>query len=230
MKNVIYLIVFVLLVFTCKNTNAETNSAKVTQNVNSNSNAQNNNLIREKNETAEDFADRIVDEIPELDNFNLELTNDVVETNNWISNASTIIAFYEKNVNEDDPNDVIGYVFLSADGENYRYSLIDNYFPEGRKANIDTVFFANADKDLNSELIVLCSWKQNLKETANGKIYETRIYDDFSFKRNLEKLVYLENVCEQFGTEFEGFQEGAEMKAKFKTSETIRERLKQLGY
>ncbi|MCF6350603.1 MAG: hypothetical protein L3J23_06170 [Flavobacteriaceae bacterium] len=120
-------------------------------------------------------------------------------------------------------------MYTSTNKQTYHKSIIDIYEPAGRNAKIESVFFDNVDKDNTRELIILCSWVQRLQKTAEGKLFETYIYD---LKQNEEdfELVYLNEISNHFGIEFEGVQDGVERKAKYKTAIDIKRELKSIGF
>lgn len=82
---------------------------------------------------------------------------------------------------------------------------------------------------MEKELIILCSWTQRLPEIAEGKLYETFIYD-FKQDNDVFKLNYLNKISNHFESEFEGIQDGIiESKAKYKTAIDIKNELKKLN-
>lgn len=173
---------------------------------------------RNDNETAINFINRTYGNL-------INLNHPIIETDYWIKDANVIFVFINKKLEDDLGTDVKGYIYVSKNKKTYHQLIIDSYGPEGRNAKVETIFFANADDDSNKELIVLCSWKQQLKEIAEGKLYQTYIYDNFDFNNKSKKLIYLEGISNHFGSEFEGINEGVQHKAKYKTAKDIKEEL-----
>jgi hypothetical protein len=73
-----------------------------------------------------------------------------------------MIAFYDTEFEQAGQGyrQVAGYIYLLESANRYQKILIDNFGPEGGDPKIESVFFANADKDETKELIVICSWPQ----------------------------------------------------------------------
>lgn len=183
-------------------------------------------FIRESNESAETFVLRVQKELKNREE-PIQFNHPVIETENWLEKINVIIAFFEKQ-EEEEPDIIEGHLFISKDQQNYQSVLIEEYGPEGNKAQIVSVFFANADKDYEKELVVLCSWEQSIKGMIEGELYRTYIYDNFDSNSIPEKLVYLEESSNYFSLEFDGIQEGETKKAKYKTAQSIKKKLKKI--
>ena len=113
---------------------------------------------------------------------------------------------------------------------NYTKILIDTITPDGGDPEIISVFFANADKDIEKELIVLCKYPQ-VHYDYGGDFYETFIYDTPTTK--VKRLKYFKELSEKFwGCECDWREENNRKpeKAKYKTAKSIKIRLKQMGY
>jgi hypothetical protein len=154
------------------------------------------------------------------------LDHEIISSNKWLNEKETIFVFENEKLGKDYGSNVNGFVYV-FDKLGSKKIVIDTYEPAGRKAHIESFFFYNVDKDIEKELIVLCSWEQRLKETAEGKLYQTFIYDDY---KDGDKLIFLEEISSYFGIEFEGIQEGEDIKAEFKTPSEIKSELKRMGY
>ena len=179
-----------------------------------------NNYERKKNELAFNFINRILK--------NPNLNHQIIETDKWIDGVNIIIVFINKELEDDLGVEVEGLLYISKDKKRYKKIIIDTFGPEGKNANIESVFFTNTDTDPNKELIVLCSWVQQLKEIAEGKLYQTFIYNNFDLEGKQDKLTYLEDISNHFGIEFDGIQDGENVNAKYKTSEDIDKELTKL--
>ncbi len=158
--------------------------------------------------------------------FNNFLNNEIVETNKWLTGVNTIFVFEtQKNVESLEEN-IEGFVYIFENNRTYKKVKIDTYEPEGRNANVEFFFFYNVDKDTEKELVVLCSWEQQLKAVAEGKLYQVFIYDNYVKGSN--ELVPLIEFNNLFGIEFEGVQEGRKVTAKFKSIKSIKKKLNQI--
>lgn len=187
------------------------------------------NFKRQVNESVEQFTLRCK---PSL---NEELCSDVIETDLWNSKNKMIIAFYsviesQKSREKDIEYFVSGYIFIPIGNEIYTRISIDQYVQEGGDAKIESVFFANADKDQKNEMIILCSWEQNHYSISSGKLYQAYFYDDIDFTKLPEHLILIENLKQEFKMEFDGVNADGEFTAKYKSEIEIKNRLKQLGY
>jgi len=161
-----------------------------------------------------------------------DLIDQMIETNEWSARKSTI-GFYERKYklpgDDMEYTDVLGYLYVPTNADAYQKVFIDTFENEGGTAEIIALFFANADKDAARELVVLIKWHAQHYQ-IDGDIYETRVYDDILKKETPHKLVYLKNISTKLSGGFEGYREGENLKAQFKTAAKIREQLKKLGY
>lgn len=181
-------------------------------------------------ESAEQFANRI------LTSKNSIITGKVIETK-W--NLETVI-FAFVSVEEIEKNGsaqhlettVDGYVFIPISENLYRKVLIDYFLEEGAVAEVESVFFSNADKDKQNELIVLCSWDQNRHAAPiSGKLYQVWVYDNVVQNNIPEKLKYLNDFEKIFTAEFDGTNDAGETtKAKYTYAAKIKQKLKELGF
>lgn len=148
-----------------------------------------------------------------------------------------IIAFFEQGHKlsmEEDPGQqtyhrVIGEVFFKNDGNDYTRFLIDTIKSEGGDPKIENVFFANADKGRNKELIVLVSWPQ-LHADVSGTLYGAFVFDDYKIEGK-KKLRYLENISRKLSGSCDcEYKDGKKTKAKLRNEADIRAELRRLGY
>ena len=187
-------------------------------------------LKRNIGESAEKFAERI------LTTKNSIITGKVIETK-WNSETAifAFVAVEEIQKNESEQYveiNVEGYVFIPISENLYRKVLIDSYGEEGAVAEIESVFFSNADKDNQKELIILCSWDQNRHaEPISGKLLQVWVYDNVVLNKIPEKLKSLNDLERLFAGEFDGTNDAGETsKAKYTNAAKIKQRLKQLGF
>jgi len=98
-------------------------------------------------------------------------------------------------------------------------TLIDKYYPEGNQAKI-RLSFLNHFKN-GKELVIVTSWKQRLKETAEGILFYVHVYHIGN--------KFLQKIDNLFKYEFEGTREGKTIKAKFIKKQNIETRLQKLA-
>jgi hypothetical protein len=179
---------------------------------------------RQVGETAEQFATRVKPD-------SSALTYKVVETK-W--NAfPVIVAFYDQTykIKNDDQSyhRIIGTVFLQIDTNGYGKTTFGTIDTEGGDPTIVTAFFANADTDMFTELIVIASWQQRHYE-VNGTLYGTFIFDYELTSARLEWTL-LNDISKKLNGGCEcSWSDGTSKKAKFKTKADIKAELLRLGY
>jgi hypothetical protein len=130
---------------------------------------------------------------------------------------------------DEEYEDVIGYVYRQTGNNTYERILIDTFENEGGTAVITAVFFANADKDTARELVILIRRGAHHHD-IDGQLYETRIYDNILPGQHPAKLSYLKNISQKVSGGFDGYQEGENVHSKYKTAREVRAGLKLLGY
>ena len=186
-------------------------------------------FTRLKDESTENFIERVK---PKK---NYEISGKIVETKKWNTNENLIFAFYlVKTINNSNKEAfeetfLEGYIFEQISENEYKRIFIDSYGQEGADAEIETIFFSNADKDKSKELIILCSWNQSRHYGISGSLYQVYVYDEIGVKsKELKKIDKFEKI---FGTEFNGTDDSGEKhKAKYMNAKQIKEKLKNLGY
>lgn len=180
-------------------------------------------------ETKEQIAERLKPE-------KSELIHTVIQQDIW-GNKDVIIAFYETryidSISGTEPYErqfVEGYLYLKKN-KDYTKVLISKFEDDNVDTNITSVFFANADKDSEKELIILSTVVHRLQYLYDGTEYTTSVFNDFKIDKIPKELVYLSKISKKLSGGFEGFLETeGEVKAKIKTAEDVRKKLKQLGY
>jgi hypothetical protein len=184
------------------------------------------------NESAETFIKRIY----KVE----ELSHPIIETKEWDTSKKVIICFIEFESNEG--GGVLGYLLTPTINQIYKQTLIDTFFQGGGASSrkIETVFFANADKDKPREIIVMTKAMAHSPRYADndlqGYFYESYIYDNYNLQEPPNSLTQFKKLSEEF-QEFEGIANDSKTsrflrkeKAKYKDSKAIRLKLKQLGY
>lgn len=163
--------------------------------------------------------------------------DNALETNLWDPAKKVIVAFYHVDRKENNGTEkwvepyVEGYVFVPIQNNIYKRVFIDSYGQEGADAEIEAVFFANANKDKAKEFFVICSWDQSSHATLAGKLYQAYVYDNINFNNPPAELTPLKQFDKIFGMEMEGHgDDNVPQHATYKTAASIRKKLKQLGY
>ena len=179
-------------------------------------------------ESAEQFVNRYMPRASKI-------AYKVLETK-WNS-KNVIIAFFDQSYKlpvQDDPGQqnyhrVIGEIFFKEVNNDYTRFIIDTIESEGGNPKIEKVFFANADKGPNKELIVLVSWPQ-VHADVTGTFYATYVFDDFGIEGK-KKLRYLKKISVKLsgGCDCE-YKDGKITKAKFKNEADVISELKRLGF
>ena len=154
------------------------------------------------------------------------------ETSEWSVDKS-IFAFYVLThrypKEEENYEDVLGYLYVPVAPNTYKRIFIDTFENEGGPADINAIFFANADKDTARELVVMIKWFAKHYQ-IEGYLYETRIYDNIPKGTYPDKLVFLKKTSAKVSGAFDGYREGEDVISKFKTAKEVRAGLKKLGY
>lgn len=183
------------------------------------------NIKRLENETLQNFAERMKP-IP-----NSEISGEILEVKSWNQHKNVIFVFYLLTYDHKELVETFldGYIFVPIGNNAYRKIFIDRYSQEGADAEVLSVFFANADKDGNKELGIICSWNQSGHHGISGSLYQTYFYDEISGKqKSLKPITTFEK---NFPIEFDGSNDSDEESvAKFKTAEQVKKQLKKLGY
>jgi hypothetical protein len=180
-------------------------------------------------ESNEQFAERL------RPNDSSEVVGKVIEVQSWIKHKNVVIAFYKVSQRVKTKTgyfveiDVEGYLYFPTENNYYRRIFIDSYGEEGAIANVDAIAFANADKDKEKEMVILCSWNQDLHAAPiSGNLYQISFYD--TPKKNLSQLDKID-LSKYFPDEFDGTNDSGERsRAKFNTIKKIKARLSQIGY
>ncbi|MEO8415975.1 MAG: hypothetical protein ABI472_20105 [Ginsengibacter sp.] len=183
---------------------------------------------RSYNESAVQFATRMMPE-------HSQVAFHVLETR-W-NDQPVIIAFYNQDYQlskQDDPGQqnyvrLIGEIFFTTHDNHYNRFIIDTIESEGGDPTIYDVFFANADKGKNKELILLVSWSQ-VHADVKGTLYATYVYDDWG-KTAEKKIRYLKSISEKLSGGCDCvYENGTHTQAKFTTPAEIISALRRPGY
>ncbi|RXK87059.1 hypothetical protein [Filimonas effusa] len=174
---------------------------------------------RNNNETAEAFVKRIT---------NREyLPHPVIETAEWDSTRKVIIYFVEDSEEES----VTGYLLIPGTNRQYRRVLIDTIQPDDGRSVIESVLFANADKDKQREIVIMIKWPQRRRGAhIDGDFYDTQVYDVPDLNNPPAKLSFYKEISDKLDGGFEGETKTGSHKAKYKTVSSVRAALKKMGY
>lgn len=180
-------------------------------------------IKRQDGETVEHFIQRIKPD-------SMELEHQIIETDNWNKKDKSIIAFYGFDDIKDPKigyDEIQGHLFVPVGQNIYKEIIFGPITPNGGLPEIISVFFANADRDIEKELIVLCKLEQTHHYDYSGRFYETYIFDNPNSKN---QVTFYEKLSEKFfGCECD-FREEKSRKAKYKTAEDIKLGLKKMGF
>ncbi|RZM17733.1 MAG: hypothetical protein EOO88_42590 [Pedobacter sp.] len=157
------------------------------------------------------------------------LAHPEVETSSLIQNTPAIIALYGYPTDKADSlsfTKIMGHVYIQTQTGSYRDIQFGPIDEDGGSPEVLSVFFANANKDKVSELIVLTKYPQRHYDYT-GDLYETHIYT-LTTKNN--QLTYLEKLSEKFGGCECEYKDGRKERAIYKNAKDIKTRLKKMGY
>lgn len=177
---------------------------------------------RQPNETAEMFIKRLIPD-------STELAHPVVETTAWDTALKALIALYGYDNPEDlntGFNEISGHLYLPIAPNIYRDISFGPLEENGGYPELLSVFFANADGDVDQELLVLCRYEQRHYD-YDGAFYETFIFDNPGREN---RLVFFKDLSEKFfGCEC-GWRNGKTKTAKYKTAREVKIKLSRMGY
>jgi hypothetical protein len=162
---------------------------------------------------------------------NRVVVHQIFQVHEWDTTKNMIVAFYaHSEASDKDDIGAIGYAYVEKEKNKYAEILIDSIHKEGGYLDIETVFFANCDKDKKREMFVLCTSKVQHKDVS-GTIYQTFIYDNIDTKKPPIRFTFLDKISKDFDGGFEGINDAGERTlAKYKTVKDIRKELKKRGF
>jgi len=163
---------------------------------------------------------------------NSKIVHSVIQAN-FSGATNVIIAFYETKYTMKDKYKttrqfVEGYLLI-PDGKNrYKKTLINKFEDDNVDSKIESIFFANVDKDKDKELVIISTVQHNLQGLYEGTEYGITAYDTFDINHIPKQLSKL-NMPVESG--FEGYtEETPNSHAKFKNADAVKKELKRLGY
>ena len=159
----------------------------------------------------------------------MTLAHPVIETNVWDSSSKSILALFGYDDTTDinvGYNAIYGHLYIPVGPNTYRNVNFGPITEDGGYPEVISVFFANADKGKEKELIVMCKYWQKHYD-YDGDFYETFIY---SHPGKDDALTYFKELSEKFwGCEC-GWREGKTEVAKYKTAKEVRRQLLKMGF
>lgn len=184
-------------------------------------------LQRLPEETATEFAHR---NMPE----GAGLTGTIKETEEVWNGSPAILAFYDRvyaQTYSDGTREIYHSILPTlyiGEGQN-RYTEYQLYDigPEGGDPVVEDSFFANADDDPETEIVVIISWNQKHYD-VNGVLYATYIFDDREGVAG--SYPYLQALSGHFMGCDCAYREGTVKEAEFKTKAQVKAELERLGY
>ena len=166
---------------------------------------------------------------------NAKILGKIIETKEWNDSINLLFVFYSVSRMERAEDrqwkitEIKGYVFIPENDSVFKRIYIDTYAQQGSFAIIDTLFFANADKDASKELVILCKWDSKDTEGNPSKIYSASFYDNIQNNNQTEELTILSDFETVFGNQFEGInKKGKLITAKYKSIVQINKKLKKI--
>jgi hypothetical protein len=176
-------------------------------------------FYRQNNENTLNFVRRVAK--------NYSLSYPIVESNDWDTSHWAIIYFVPATTKKE--SDVLGYLLLPESYNAYRRVFIDTFYNKGGIPKIDKVFFTNADKDKDPELVILTTRALDHPPIV-GTMYGTYIYDKPGADTLQYRLKYFKELSEKLDGGFEGKRYNEKVKAEYKNSAQIEAELRRMGY
>ena len=150
----------------------------------------------------------------------LKLASPTLEVN-FPARRSLIQFFYVPQADGEEPN---LEVFLSHRlGGNVKTTRLETIQPQGRAAEIATVFILDADGDQRSELFLVAKWPiSHSAIRTEGTYYKVYIYRMSVGSVDGAGFVRASELEELFGSGFDGVREGEPVSFPYKDYQSIR--------
>jgi len=163
----------------------------------------------------------------------------VIETTDWLPGERVVLALFVETYTlppEADPDQreqrrAMGHVYLPTGSGGYTDLPFGagDFDTEGSSPHIEAVFLANADKDPQKELVVICSWEQ-VHADVEGTLYATAVYD-LATGEGGAALTKLPEVSDAVSGGCDcAWTNGTSKTARFKSARQVRRGLRKLGY
>jgi hypothetical protein len=167
---------------------------------------------------------------------NSKITHEVIETEIW-GRKNSIIAFYETkyidsvSTNRNYERQYVEAYILVFQNKTWKKIFINKFEDDNVFTEIQSVFFSNADKDKEKELIIFTTCNHRLQYLYDGTEYSTWVFDNLNINEIPKEAKFLNEISEKLNGGFEGYLEDNEnSKAKFKNANDIKKELKRLGF
>jgi hypothetical protein len=165
-----------------------------------------------------------------------KIVHSIIQQEIW-GNKDAIIVFYEtRYIDSTSTTQKYGRQYIEAylyvkKNQDYEKVLITKFEDDNVDTNIESVFFANADKDDVKELIIISTVVHRLQDLYEGTEYSTSVFDDFKIGKNPKELEALYDMDNRLSGGLEGYMDGEDKrKSKIKTAKDVKKKLKKLGY
>ena len=164
---------------------------------------------------------------------NAVIVHQIIETDIW-EMKNVVIVFYESKYLDEDKRErqyLEAYLLIPNQKNQYKKILISKFEDDNVDTEINSVFFANADRDKEKELIILTKNEHRLQYLYDGTEYTTFVFDNFNKENIPKEMKLLADISNELFGGFDGFlEDNPNSKAKYKTAEQIKTQLKKLGY
>ena len=164
---------------------------------------------------------------------NASIVHQIIETDIW-EMKNVILVFYESRYLDEDQRErqyIEGNLLIPNQKNQYKKVLISKFEDDNVDTEINSIFFANADKDKEKELIILTKNQHRLQYLYDGTEYSTFVFDNFKKVKTPKEMTLLADISNELFGGFDGFlEDNPNSKAKFKTAEQVKKQLKKLGY
>lgn len=150
----------------------------------------------------------------------LTLASPTLEVNFPVQ-RSLVQFFYIPQVDGEEPNVEVFLSYRTA-GE-VQTSHLETLQPEGRAAEIATVFTLDADGDRERELFMVVKWPiSHVGVRTEGGYYKVYVYRRASSRDGGRMFARAYDIERQFGSGFDGTQEGETVSFPYKDFQSIR--------
>ena len=162
---------------------------------------------------------------------NSTIVHKVIQQTIW-GHKDAVIVFYESHyidsisTTEHRERQYVDAYLLIPTKTNYKKILINRFEDDNVDTEIQSVFFANADQDLEKELIIMSTVTHRLQYLYDGTEYSTTVLDNFKPNVIPLQLKILDEISQKLSGGFEGYLDGEGQKiSTIKTAEDVKKKL-----
>lgn len=185
-------------------------------------------IERNPNETKEQFIER-------TKIHNSTVAGKIIDAE-WNNSQVLTVFFLQMNdnnkldkKNNDCDERLIVCIYVQKSPNYYNSYFIDTISCEGDSPMLKDAFFANADGDLDKELVLIIAWNQKHYDFS-GVLYGSFVYDYYQENGNY-RFSDLKDIADKISGGCECvWKDGSENKSLFKTANEIKEQLNKLGF